>query len=124
MNIEIKEKSATKQLPDVLYMIRARIDSGRKKGAPQLTKDRRVLQKAESEIVKLRAENAALRGSMEWHAIDYAPKERRLLVRTESGEIYAAHFVACPFTGDEAWLVSEAQDGTQHLVKPIEWREI
>lgn len=66
-------------------------------------------------------QHAALR---EWHAIDYAPKDRRLLVRVESGEIYAAHWVTCPFTGDEAWLVSEAQDGTQHLVKPIEWREI
>lgn len=59
-----------------------------------------------------------------WHAIDYAPKGRRLLVRTESGEIYAAHWVACPITGDEAWLVSEAPDGTQHLVRAIEWREI
>ena len=59
-----------------------------------------------------------------WHAIDTAPKDRRLLLKAESGEIYAGHWVACPMTGDEAFLISEGPDGTQHLVRPIEWREI
>lgn len=60
----------------------------------------------------------------EWHAIDSAPVNRRILVRVESGEVYAAHWVACLSTGDIAWLVSEAPDGTQHLIHPTEWREI
>ena len=59
-----------------------------------------------------------------WHAIDYAPKDRRILVKSESGEVYAAHWVQDPMTGDEAFCVSEAPDGTQHLVRPVEWREI
>ena len=69
------------------------------------------------EIERLNAQRA-------WNAIDYAPHDRRLLVKSESGEIYVAHWVQNPFTGDEAWLVSEAPDGTQHLIKAVEWREI
>jgi len=110
--------------PDLLYMIRARIDSGKRKGAPQLTKDRRVLTKAEAEIVKLRAENAAFKAALEWHSIDYAPKDRRILVKAPSGEIYVAHWVSNALTGDEAWLVSESIDGVQHIIYAVEWREI
>lgn len=40
---------------DVLFLIRARLDSGRSKGAPQLNKDIRVLKKAAKEIEQLRA---------------------------------------------------------------------
>ena len=50
--------------PDVLYMIRARLDAGRSKGAPQLTKDIRVLGKAADEIVRLRAKVAELDGRL------------------------------------------------------------
>ena len=39
---------------DVLFLIRARLDSGRAKGVPQLNKDIRVLKRAEEEIVRLR----------------------------------------------------------------------
>lgn len=39
---------------DVLFLIRARIDSGRAKGVSQLNKDIRVLKRAEEEIVNLR----------------------------------------------------------------------
>jgi hypothetical protein len=46
---------------DVLYMIRARLDTGRDKGAPQLRKDIRVLKRAEKEIETLRAEVARLK---------------------------------------------------------------
>lgn len=60
----------------------------------------------------------------EWHSIDHAPRSTRILVRCESGEIYAAHWVKNPATGHEAWCVSEAPDGTQHLCHPVEWREI
>ena len=61
--------------PDVLYMIRARIDSGKRKGAPQLTKDRRVLAKAETEIVKLRADLVL--------AESYAAQAKRLALELE-----------------------------------------
>jgi hypothetical protein len=69
---------------------------------------------------------------IEWEAVhgpvpaghDYAPHDRRILVKTESGEIYAAHWVQHPMTDDEAFCVSESSDGTQHLVLPVEWREI
>ena len=62
--------------------------------------------------------------AFEWHDINCAPRNQRILVKSESGEIYAAHWVQNPMTGDEAWCVSEAEDGTQHLVRPVEWREI
>lgn len=39
---------------DALYFIRARLDTGRDKGAKQLNKDIRALKKAEEEIVRLR----------------------------------------------------------------------
>lgn len=45
--------------PDVLYLIRARIESGSSRGAPQLAKDVRVLRKAAEEIERLRAALAA-----------------------------------------------------------------
>ena len=65
-----------------------------------------------------------LESALEWHAIDYAPHNQRVLVKSESGEIYAAHWVQHPGTGDEAWCVSEAEDGTQHIIHPVEWRAI
>ena len=48
---------------DVLYLIRARIDTGRDKGAPQLRKDIRALKRAEEEIVRLRQEISLLRAA-------------------------------------------------------------
>lgn len=44
-----------KPQPDVLFLIHARIDSGSKRGAPQLRKDVQVLKKAATEIERLRA---------------------------------------------------------------------
>jgi hypothetical protein len=57
--IDNKEKNLKTERPtvDVLYLIRARIDTGRDKGNKQLAKDRRVLIKAEAEIVRLRQLN-------------------------------------------------------------------
>lgn len=37
-----------------------------------------------------------------WRPIDTAPRRDRVLVRCESGSIYAAHWVQNPMTGDEA----------------------
>lgn len=64
---------------------------------------------------------AALRAAPEWEPIDTAPKDDRVLVRCESGSVYAAHWVQNPMTGDEAWLVCALEDGTQMLVHPVEW---
>ncbi|MEN5207987.1 Lar family restriction alleviation protein [Stenotrophomonas terrae] len=64
---------------------------------------------------------AALRAAPEWQPIDTAPKDDRVLVRCESGSVYAAHWVQNPMTGDEAWLVCALEDGTQMLVHPVEW---
>lgn len=47
---------------DILFLIRARLDSGRDKGAPQLNKDIRVLKRAEAEIVALRKQVEQLNG--------------------------------------------------------------
>lgn len=63
----------------------------------------------------------ALRAAPEWQPIDTAPKDDRVLVRCESGSVYAAHWVQNPMTGDEAWLVCALEDGTQMLVHPVEW---
>lgn len=62
-------------IPDVLFMIRARIDSGKRKGAPQLTKDRRVLAKAEEEIIQLRQQLQ--------QAEDFACNAKRLALELE-----------------------------------------
>ncbi len=60
----------------------------------------------------------------QWASMGSAPKDRRILVKSPSGEIYLAHWVQDPFTGDEAYCISEAPDGTQHLIHPVAWREI
>lgn len=60
----------------------------------------------------------------QWSGMDTAPRDRRILVKSPSGEIYVAHWVQEPFSGDEAYCISEAPDGTQHLLYPVEWREI
>jgi hypothetical protein len=63
----------------------------------------------------------ALREAPEWQPIDTAPKDDRVLVRCESGSVYAAHWVQNQMTGEEAWLVCALEDGTQMLVYPVEW---
>lgn len=78
----------------------------------------------EMEQRAIRAITAALRAAPEWLAIDYAPHAERVLVRCESGSVYAAHWVQNPVTGDEAWLVCETEDGAQMLVHPSEWMPI
>ena len=82
---------------------------------------RREAMLTEMEHRAIRAITAALRAAPEWQPIDTAPKDSRVLVRCESGSVYAAHWVQNPMTGDEAWLVCALEDGTQMLVHPVEW---
>ena len=56
-----------------------------------------------------------------WKHIASAPKDKRIIVWTGQ-ERYCAHWVKNPFTGDEAWCVSEDPDGMQHIVYPSHWR--
>lgn len=54
-----------------------------------------------------------------------APRNARILIKSDpSGEVYAAHWVKNVETDDEAWLVSETADGSQHLCKAKAWRLI
>lgn len=54
-----------------------------------------------------------------------APHDRRILIKSNpSGEVFAAHWVKHPETDDEAWLISEAPDGSQHLCKAKAWRRL
>lgn len=54
-----------------------------------------------------------------------APRDARILIKSDpNGEVYAAHWVKNVETDDEAWLVSEAADGSQHLCKAKAWRLI
>ncbi|MCA0404895.1 MAG: hypothetical protein LCH39_01920 [Proteobacteria bacterium] len=54
-----------------------------------------------------------------------APHNTRILVLSDpGGEVYAAHWVQHPGTGDEAWLISESSDGSQHLCKAKAWASI
>lgn len=59
-----------------------------------------------------------------WNGMETAPKDRRILVKSPAGELYTAHWVQNPWDGDEAYCISEAPDGTQHLVRPVQWREL
>ena len=56
-----------------------------------------------------------------WKHINSAPKDKRIIVWT-GFVAHVAHWVQNPFTGDEAYLVSEAEDGTHHLCHPTHWR--
>lgn len=60
----------------------------------------------------------------QWKPIETAPKDKRILVWT-GVEIYAAHWVKSPITGDEAFLVCLLDDeGNQALVRPTHWAEL
>lgn len=55
-----------------------------------------------------------------WHDIETAPKDRRIIIATDT-EMYMAHWVQNPFTGDEAWLMAvfdaDAENDNQVLIK-------
>ena len=61
---------------------------------------------------------------IEWHPMETAPHDRRLMVWSGQ-EMYCAHWAQNPMTGDEAWIVAEwGTDGDQALVKPTHWRPL
>lgn len=64
---------------------------------------------------------AALHAAPEWHPIDTAPKDERILVRSASGMVYAANWVKNPWTSEEGWLVCAMEDGAQALAPATEW---
>ncbi len=54
-----------------------------------------------------------------------APRNERILIKSDpNSEVFAAHWVKNIETDDEAWLISEAADGSQHLCKAKAWRLI
>ena len=83
----------------------------------------------ENEAVKKLAERdglvvTPLYAMPHWNNMDTAPRDRRILVKSQAGELYIAHWVQNPDTGDEAYCVSEGPDGMQHLLHPVQWCEI
>ena len=66
----------------------------------------------------------ALISEHEWHPIETAPHDKRVMVWSGQ-ETYCAHWAQNPMTGDEAWIVAEwGTDGDQALVKPTHWRPL
>jgi len=55
-----------------------------------------------------------------WQPIDTAPRNKRVIV-WGGAEVYCAHWVQNPVTGDEAWIVAEFGDGEQALVRATHW---
>ncbi len=54
-----------------------------------------------------------------------APKDRRILVESESGEFYCVHWVQNPYTGHEAWLICDIDDENRALLEKIDcWYEL
>jgi hypothetical protein len=90
-----------KEPADVLFLIRVRIDSGADRGAPQLTKDVRVLKKAADEIERLRAIVNAPRGTD-----GQILKERELTAAAISGAIAFGAQGVTPPPSDDHWLAS------------------
>ena len=61
----------------------------------------------------------------EWKPIETSPRDKRILIKSELGEVYAAHWVKHPVTDLEAWLICEWGNGDQALCEtPTEWAEI
>ena len=54
-----------------------------------------------------------------------APKDMRVLAKSESGEFYCVHWVQNPYTGHEAWLICDIDDENQALLEKIVcWYEL
>lgn len=66
----------------------------------------------------------ALISERDWHPIETAPHDKRVMVWSGQ-EMYCAHWAQNPMTGDEAWIVAEwGTDGDQALVKPTHWQAL
>lgn len=56
---------------------------------------------------------------------DNTPKDRRILVKTDIGTVYAAYWVQDIYTGHEAWLIACLPDGSNALIESaISWCDI
>lgn len=53
---------------------------------------------------------------MNWQPIKSAPKDRRILIITESGTMHAANWSKNPITGHEAWLIARIDDDGNCLI--------
>lgn len=55
-----------------------------------------------------------------WKDMETAPRDRRIIIATDT-EMYIAHWVQNPFTGDEAWRIAvfeaDAESSNQVLIK-------
>ena len=59
------------------------------------------------------------------HPPETAPRDRRILVRSNSGEFYCAHWVKNPCTDHEAWAVCDLPDDSNALLEEITcWYEL
>lgn len=59
-----------------------------------------------------------------WRTMDSAPRDRRILILSLSGEMYVAHWGVNPWTDDEAWLISPAGEDQHLIVGPTHWRPL
>jgi len=54
-----------------------------------------------------------------------APKNRRILAKSESGEFFCVHWVKNPYTDHVAWAICDLPDGNQALLEKITcWNEL
>ena len=54
-----------------------------------------------------------------------APKDKRILIKTDSGEIYAATFATNTETGETAFKIANLPDGGCLLVtEPVGWMNL
>jgi hypothetical protein len=53
---------------------------------------------------------------MNWKKMSKAPKDKRILIKTDSGEIYAADFAINPETSAEAYKVADLPDGSALVI--------
>lgn len=59
----------------------------------------------------------------DWQPIETAPKDRRILVITKRGAMYAAEWSKNPYTDHEAWLIAriDNQNGDCLITQATHW---
>jgi len=62
-------------------------------------------------------------GKSKWQPIETAPKDQRVFLLSELGEIYAGHWGESVETGHQAWIIAEwGNEGDQLLIEhPTHW---
>ena len=59
---------------------------------------------------------------MPFQPMHSAPKDKRIIIKTQYGVIHAASWAYNPYTDEEVYLVCRFEDGTAILIKdPIGW---